>query len=97
MITKEPFMETYTPGSSVKLTCNANGNPVPYYRWYKDCDMNSTIANEKIHLIFDLNVNKTGTYVCFAYNRLNGSTYKKSENIVIAIGKLKLNQVCENY
>ncbi|CAC5382733.1 unnamed protein product [Mytilus coruscus] len=85
-ITKSPNKSYYIVGedTSILLTCKSDGNPKPYYQWYKENDNELITTNESWN-ITDMNVTNSGVYTCKVSNTFNGDTYKSSTNMRINI------------
>ncbi|VDN97428.1 unnamed protein product [Rodentolepis nana] len=59
-------------GHSVKLTCTADGNPIPVLTWFKrggDYDIQTTLGISSLE-IFSCNEKHSGKYTCQASNKL---------------------------
>ncbi|KAH9509232.1 Roundabout 2 [Bulinus truncatus] len=67
-----PQNQTLEPKEVALLTCQAEGQPTPSIRWYKDnksiiaTDPRVTLLNSGTLQISDLKVNDSGTYICKA-------------------------------
>jgi len=73
--------------NQVNLNCKAEGNPYVSFTWYKESDMNSQLSTEHLLMINDLMANKSGIYVCKAYNSINGQMYTMTETVNVTIGE----------
>ncbi|CAC5399303.1 unnamed protein product [Mytilus coruscus] len=94
-ITKYPNKSYYVVGedTSILLTCKSDGNPKPYYQWYKEND-NELISTNESWTIKNMNVTNSGVYTCNVSNTFNGDTYRNAKNVHIDImNKGKLNFV----
>ena len=65
-IKQTPNSQTYFEGSSLTLTCNADGNPSPGYRWFKYTKEKKRImVGETNDIKFtNLSISDSGTYRC---------------------------------
>ena len=72
-------------GSSANLTCMANGDPSPQYRWYKSGRLitdNGALTNgNQTLLLTKVTLNDDGIYQCEAYN-VEGSDTSTTKLIV---------------
>jgi len=73
--------------NQVNLSCEAEGNPYVSFTWYKKTDMNNQLSTENHLMINDLTANKSGIYVCKAYNIINGQMYTMTETVNVTIGE----------
>uniref|UniRef100_A0A3P9QAT2 B-cell receptor CD22-like n=2 Tax=Poecilia reticulata TaxID=8081 RepID=A0A3P9QAT2_POERE len=63
-------------GDSVNLTCSSDGNPAPFYRWYKDNQM-MLQGQGGVYQFTSVKSEDSGTYCCEVGNicgRINSST-----------------------
>ncbi|CAG2195012.1 unnamed protein product [Mytilus edulis] len=89
VITKSPdknYYDTTTP--FIELTCFAQGCNTPSYVWYKDTDLNTSIGNDSVYIISDVEIENSGNYICMVMTIINGTeeTYNKIVAIDIRIG-----------
>lgn len=94
-IIKYPNKIYYVVGedTTIYLTCKSNGNPKPYYQWYKE--NNELISTSESWIITDMNVTNSGVYTCTVSNTFNGDTHRNSKHVQIMIlnkGKLSFNK-----
>ncbi|XP_062597540.1 nectin-4-like [Saccostrea cucullata] len=90
----------YSVGSSVTLTCQADGNPTPGI--YKSTTVNRYLWTFKANpndkgrelsskngtlLLTNLQENDTGSYACTAFNGFNGKFFNASRNLSLQIVK----------
>lgn len=76
--------------TSIHLNCKSDGNPEPYYQWYKK-NHNESISHGENFTITDVNITNSGVYTCTVSNTFNGYTYTNASNVQIDItykGKL---------
>lgn len=83
-------------GISVNLTCYADGNPIPFFKW----KFNSTdIRNDTTHTLLsrnrtlslhNINLHQTGNYSCEVWNEVNGNTSLSSSKMLIVQEKYEL-------
>ncbi|XP_055865507.1 roundabout homolog 1-like isoform X5 [Biomphalaria glabrata] len=72
IIVAGPQNQTLEPKETALLTCQAEGQPTPSIRWYKDnktilaIDPRITLLNSGTLQISDVKLNDTGTYLCKA-------------------------------
>jgi len=76
-----PRRSTYRPGE--KLSCTAEGNPLPSYQW---SDVENVIVASGSNLIIDYAVNATTyTFRCTAINHFNGKYHTVTDTITFAV------------
>ena len=67
-----PSTSTLQSGDSVNLTCEASGDPLPLYRWYKSGqiiqDTRLLINRNQTLQLTNLSPQDDGEYRCEAYN-----------------------------
>ena len=73
--------------NQVNISCEAERNPSVSFICYKEPDMNYQLSAENRLMINDLSANKSGIYVCKAYNIINGQMYAIIETINVTIGE----------
>ncbi|VDI11395.1 Hypothetical predicted protein [Mytilus galloprovincialis] len=85
-ITKYPNKPFYVVGenTSILLTCKSDGNPQPYYKWYKEND-NLLISTNESWIITDMNVTNSGIYTCNVSNTFNGDTHSNAKHVQVNI------------
>ena len=66
--TKTPKDVSDSPGKSVSLECEAEGNPSPTYAWFKSGDENKVLGRTS-KLELTLSDSSVGSYTC--RNRLS--------------------------
>lgn len=85
-VTKHPDRQEYIVGvdTSISLTCTSDGNPKPFYRWYKDNhdDINITAANFTLR---NINTTDSGQYICKVSNTINEQIYTEATEIDVNI------------
>lgn len=89
VITKSPDRNYYDPTTPfIGLTCFAQGCHLPSYAWYKDTDLNTTIGNDSLFVISDVEIENSGNYICMVMTIINGTEeiYNKTVAIYIRIG-----------
>lgn len=90
----------YSVGSSVTLTCVAQGNPSPStnnninkYVWtfkaISGHNMTELPSSNGVLSLNNLQETDTGTYTCTAFNGFNGKTFNSSITDELYIGKYK--------
>ena len=102
-IIKYPDNSKYVLGSSVTLTCRAQGNPSPdtsvdqsinKYVWTfkaksEDNATELVSVNGRLNLT-NLEESSRGVYTCIAFNGFNGKAFNNSADIQLQIGKSPL-------
>lgn len=100
MITKNPDIQNsqYSVGSSVTLTCVAQGNPSPStnndinkYAWMFKANPGHNVtelsSSNGVLILNNLQETNTGTYTCTAFNGFNGKTFNSSITNELYMGK----------
>jgi len=78
-----PRRPTYSPGE--KLSCTAEGNPLPSYQW-TDTDVDNGIVASGSNLIIENAVNATTyTFRCTATNHFNGKQHNITDDITFTV------------
>ncbi|CAC5400262.1 unnamed protein product [Mytilus coruscus] len=86
VITKEPDKTYYDPTTPfIELTCFAQGCHLPSYAWYKDTDLNSTLGNDSLYMISDVEIENSGNYICIVETIINGTVAKYSKTVTVDI------------
>ncbi|CAG2249392.1 unnamed protein product [Mytilus edulis] len=88
IITKRPdkiYYDLTTP--YIELTCFAQGCNLPNYTWYKDIDLNTSIGNESLYVISDVEIESSGSYICVIETIVNGTEEKYNHTVTIDILK----------
>ncbi|CAC5420456.1 unnamed protein product [Mytilus coruscus] len=70
--------------TSIHFNCKSNGNPKPYYYWYKENPKEQVGLNENF-TITNMNITNSGTYTCAANNSFHSETYQKAVNVKVKI------------
>ncbi|CAC5399308.1 unnamed protein product [Mytilus coruscus] len=85
-IFKYPNKTDYVLGeaTTIRLTCESDGNPKPSYYWYKENPKEHVGSNENF-TITNMNITNSGTYTCAANNSFHGDTYQKTANVKVKI------------
>lgn len=71
-IVKHPNKTEYLVGLdiSIRLICTTDGNPKPYYLWYKDNQIEA-ISSMETFTIENVTTTNSGIYTCFVSNTFN--------------------------
>lgn len=70
---------------NITLTCEANGNPEPSYKWFKENSNRSILSTTDLYVIEDVVRNNSGVYICQAYNTIDNIIYSHSTSVEIDI------------
>ncbi|CAC5394413.1 unnamed protein product [Mytilus coruscus] len=86
-ISKDPDVDTHIrdPMNQINLTCVAEGNPSPYYNWYKEPDLETVVSSGDTFIIKEMFTNKSGIYRCKAYHYISGAMYSEEQMVNITI------------
>ncbi|XP_021372225.1 cell adhesion molecule 2-like isoform X2 [Mizuhopecten yessoensis] len=81
-IMKSPNAAVHYEGTTLTLTCAAEGNPTPTYVWR----LNGTQVGTSAELqLTNIKIAQSGDYVCEATNNFNGNTYNMTSTVGINI------------
>lgn len=84
-LAKNPNKPSFAEGSGkITLTCLADGNPAPSYKWYNSSD--SVIGTGNTLVVSD-QVNNTGNYTCVASNSFNGKMFNQIAALALMIDR----------
>lgn len=85
-ITKEPDKSYYEPTTSfIQLSCIAEDCNVQSYSWYKDTDLNTTIGNDSLYTISDVEMENSGNYICIVKIIINKIEHNYNQTVTIDI------------
>ncbi|VDI55758.1 cell adhesion molecule 3 [Mytilus galloprovincialis] len=87
VISKDPDVETHIrdPMNQINLTCVADGNPAPFYNWYKEPDLETVLSLGDTFIIKEMLTNKSGIYRCKAYHYIKGAMYSEEQMVNVTI------------
>ncbi|XP_076072775.1 uncharacterized protein LOC143044601 [Mytilus galloprovincialis] len=87
VISKDPDVETHIrdPMNQINLTCVAEGNPAPFYNWYKEPDLETVLSSGDTFIIKEMFTNKSGIYRCKAYHYIKGAMYSEEQMVNVTI------------
>ncbi|CAG2252159.1 unnamed protein product [Mytilus edulis] len=83
-----PDVEAYIAETTnqINLTCEAEGNPSPFYNWYKEPDLETVLSSGDTFIIKEISTKINGIYRCKAYHYINGVMYSDYQMVNITIG-----------
>ncbi|CAG2206803.1 unnamed protein product [Mytilus edulis] len=85
-IKNEPNHKQYDQKTdNITLTCKANGNPEPSYKWFKENSNRIILSTNDLYIIEDVIRNNSGVYICQAYNTIDNIIYSHSTSVEIDI------------
>lgn len=70
IISNQPNRKQYGQKSDeMTLTCKGNGNPEPYYNWFKKQNSNIILSKKSFFYVIEHVIqNNSGMYICEVYN-----------------------------
>ncbi|CAC5425227.1 unnamed protein product [Mytilus coruscus] len=83
---KQPNLKQYDRKiDRIIPTYNGRGNPDPAYIWFKEDNKRKILSRANSFALDDVIQNKSGVYICEAYNIIDDKVFKKTNSVEIRI------------